>query len=779
MQQHNIMERKATLVLAGFSLACLSAGYWPVLPHPLLLTVVLIAACLFHTFAGLRRHLSFVPPLLRNSLLGYHSYSASTLMIGLAAGSLWMASLGYWYLTWQLPEQNNPRNAQVTLLITATAIYEQKTCRLTGIPQTGRLIDQLLKPKFQLYWRSDSKTCPYVGARIHVKTRLKPPQGVVNPGAPLRTKRLLAQRVVKTGYIKSVLYTEPRQASSLHQRAVTLLTNKNLSGWALALLVGDRTFLTQQDWELLTRSGTAHLFSLSGMHLGLVALWALFISKGILPIARAFAGGREQVSIRIPVLIASAVLCTIYAALANWQLPVVRALILLSVFVVMQTLQRQTRAMDTLWLMIALCCLLFPFSVYSASFYLSIGAVSLIWYFAWWAGRPRSDIKGRFLWSVKLQLFLCVFLTPVTLLWFNAQSLIAPIINLVAIPAITLLLPVGLISLFLMPFHSPMADALLRVFDDALGILMTVIRTMAQWWPMLTSYWPAPSFIAAFLALLVICLPPFRTKWLCIGLLCIPALSSSLSFNPNKWYLHVFDVGQGTALLISRGEQGVLIDTGASFSSQSLLLQQIAPALEHMQITTLKNILISHHDNDHAGGLKDITRLSQVGWNTVISSPVDDCQAGMTFTLQGINFSAVWPESGNRIKGNDYSCVIKISDGEHTILAPGDIERWAEYQLLYTNRLSKADVLIAPHHGSATSSANAFVQKISPEWVVFTQGRDNRWNFPARQVSSRYQALGAHIMKTSESGYIRFEFSPGAVPKIREWVKHNRRWYYR
>ncbi|MBD3584606.1 DNA internalization-related competence protein ComEC/Rec2 [Salinimonas sp. HHU 13199] len=775
------MQKKITLTLSGFSVACLSATVWPVLPHPLLLTVMLIAACLFHLGAGLRRHLSFVPRLARNSLPGLRTYSARSFIVGFIAGCVWMASLGYWYLCWQLPEQNNPQISVFRFKVTESRREEDDVCRLQGVPLTNRIVDNILQPNFLLYWRLAGESCPSAGQILEITARLKKPAGLLNPGAPDRAKWLLSEKIVRTGNVKELKSTLTPEASHLHDRMVGLLNTLDMPNekWSQSLLVGNRNLMTPADWALLASSGTAHLFSISGMHLGLVALWAAVVSRILLPLLHLSPVAPAQWNLRRGVAIVNFFACMMYTALADWQLPVVRALLLIGVFLWQQCMSRHVSAHQKIWLMIFLCCLLFPFSLFSGGFYLSIVAVIFIWFLTWRYNPSLLTFYDKVRWAVKLQILLSITLSPLTLMWFGEQSVLAPLINVIAIPVVTLLLPVGLTGLLLINVLPDLSILLLYTFDTGVGHLMALIKTLTKDIPLLTLSLSTSSLLCIMLGVVIAFVPSFKGKWYLTGVLFFPALTDRLAFDASQWYLHVFDAGQGTALLVSRGNDGVLIDTGAAYAGNSVIKSQVAPALTRLGITQIHHVFISHHDNDHAGGLPFLPDIKQIVKPASIITPVDKCQNGFSQAFAGLTITSVWPEQGTNVKGNNYSCVLVVSDGEYTVLAPGDIERWAEYELLYKRRLPDADIVIAPHHGSRTSSGNLLIKATSPRWVIYTQGRDNRWGFPALSVTQRYQRLNARQMKTSESGYMRFRMLPDNVAVHVHSRSTSRRWYHR
>jgi competence protein ComEC len=288
---------------------------------------------------------------------------------------------------------------------------------------------------------------------------------------------------------------------------------------------------------------------------------------------------------------------------------------------------------------------------------------------------------------------------------------------------------------------------------------------------------------------LILLLPFWRFKKRLI-LLCI-CLVISRAHTPIHLHptLTVFDVGQGSAALLrfndSEGrKQAWLFDTGARFPSGFSMAQSvILPNLQHYQIDRLDAAFLSHLDNDHAGG---INILSEALIIDNLLTPQHLCNVNgfdrALFARTNIDVIVLWPEMPQNGDENNHSCVIKVTIGDMQIVFAGDIERQAEQDLvaLYEDTdLLAADILIAPHHGSRTSSTEAFVKSVSPKYVVFAAGKPNRWGFPHDEVIARYAKQGSQMFHTGKQGAIEFEFLPEQtkVQSYRE-DKYNR-WYFK
>lgn len=254
----------------------------------------------------------------------------------------------------------------------------------------------------------------------------------------------------------------------------------------------------------------------------------------------------------------------------------------------------------------------------------------------------------------------------------------------------------------------------------------------------------------------------------------------------------VLDVGQGLAVVVRTQAHNLLYDTGPSYSSQSDSGSRvIVPYLRAAGIRYLDSLLISHDDNDHSGGAASI--LEQVPVRQMLSSLPEDsaliathansrCHAGQSWQWDGVVFEIIFPDSDSyqktRIKDNDRSCVLRITSQFGRLLIPGDIERGAENALIRSEYSLKSDVLIAPHHGSKTSSTWAFLQEVAPAAAVLTSGYLNRFRHPHPTVIQRYEDLGSKIYRSDQDGAIIINFAAESGIEITRWRQYARRYWH-
>jgi len=260
----------------------------------------------------------------------------------------------------------------------------------------------------------------------------------------------------------------------------------------------------------------------------------------------------------------------------------------------------------------------------------------------------------------------------------------------------------------------------------------------------------------------------------------------------NALWVTAFDVGQGTALLIETPQHRLLYDTGPYYSPQSDGGSRvILPYLKARGINKLDAVIVTHSDNDHAGGALSIFDAIRVGWVSTslpLDSPIAQaaphhrrCEAGQSWTWDGVQFEIVHPTPGSydstKWKPNARSCTLKVTIGAQSMLLAGDIEAVQEDELV--NMIPEklhATVLLAPHHGSGTSSTTAFLQAVEPEVAVFQVGYRNRYHHPKPEVFERYGKLGIKRLRNDEAGAITLQFD--STMHISEYRTVHRRYWY-
>jgi len=232
----------------------------------------------------------------------------------------------------------------------------------------------------------------------------------------------------------------------------------------------------------------------------------------------------------------------------------------------------------------------------------------------------------------------------------------------------------------------------------------------------------------------------------------------------------VLDVGQGMSVVVRTAGHALLYDAGPrTYGGFDAGRSVVLPYLRGEGLDRLDRLVLSNGDADHAGGLAAVLAGVRVGEvqsgeaARVDAARVRPCEAGERWDWDGVTFRTLHPPAGGGWAGNDASCVLRIDNGRHSLLLTGDIERAGERRLVAGQgaRLD-SDLVVVPHHGSATSSSAPLVEAVRPVYAVVSAGHGNRFGFPRGEVVERWRAAGAKVLNTAQAGAIRFTLSPSA-----------------
>jgi len=599
--------------------------------------------------------------------------------------------------------------------------------------------------------------------------RLKRPNGFMNPAGFDYEAWLFQQGINAVGYIRKasdnqLLTTNwnfQRIRQHIRKKLTDSLWHAEHKGIMFALGLGMRDSIDQQQWDILQRTGTSHLIAISGLHIGLVAGFCFFIARFVwLRIPR--------LALLYPAPKLAAIFAmtgaVFYAFLAGFAIPTQRALIMVSFVMLAILTDRTGKPARIMGLSLFFVLLLDTTSVLSPGFWLSFSAVAVLLFGM--TGRLKSQ-RGWRSWG-KAQWIVTIGLLPLTLYVFQKTSLISPVANMLAIPWVSFvivpLLLLGTISLML---FEPLGDLLLSLCHS----LLKPMHYMLSWLSDLPfSLWvqhspPLWVIICAALAATLLLSPaglPVKRIGLVLILpvfLVIPTAvpDSGLRFT-------VLDVGQGLASVIETRNHVIVFDSGPRFSDRFDTGDSVViPYLRQQGVSKVDLLVISHGDNDHSGGAFslngqiDVMRIVSGEPEKLFPLEAGQCKQGMEWEWDGVKFSFLHPVEDKRFKKNDRSCVLKVISANGSILLTGDIHKKSERHLVKTAPSEiQADILVAPHHGSKTSSHTDFIDKVKPGYVIFPVGYRNRFKHPRPEVVKRYDLLGAEIYDSSSHGAIQF-----------------------
>ncbi len=759
------------------AVAILAVAFFPSLPSfPHLVTLLILAAILMF---GSRY----------GGLLARPVRYLALALVGVVIG----AASGWHLLNQQLPAEIEGEDLWYDGYV--SALPEQRS-NLVRFEFTASSDQQPQKLLISWYGTHELK----VGERWRFQLRLRRPRGSVNEGGLDYQRWLLSQGFGATGYVRKaerlageqwLLFPRWRQTIKTWLNESLPAEREAVRGPLLALAIGDRSAMSQEQWSLLQTTGTNHLMAISGLHVGVVALlgwWLGWLLRGLWSLLGSLLDSRRLWFYALPALM-SCLSATLYAGLAGFALPTQRALVMVLVVHAYALFFRRLAVGHTLAAALLAVALVDPLAAHDMGFWLSFGAVAiLLWVFAnrhslatGWRSKGLALARAQAVLLVGLFIPLLCFGLPV--------SLLAPVANFFAVPVISfaVIIPLVMALLLLVP-APPVATLLLGLAAFNLSWAMQLLASLQSYVGELTWY-PNGALPSAFLLLLgvvavaLLVLPLGRIRWLA-AILLLPIVFPANTANKPPLQLTVLDVGQGLALLVETPEGNLLYDTGPGFSDRFNAGSGIvAPYLRHAGIGEIDVLVVSHGDNDHAGGVAALLPLVPVkqgyGGEDVGGVNFTNCHIAKPWHWGEVHFQFLQPEASTLTRNsNNRSCILLVSWRDQKLLLPGDIENVVEQALLRENWLPEySTVVVAPHHGSNTSSGSAFVSALRPEWVIYSAGYRSRYGHPHPKVQARYQAVASRALNTAYCGQIQLRWNErGDVEERLLRLKQPRYW---
>ncbi len=578
----------------------------------------------------------------------------------------------------------------------------------------------------------------------------------LNQGGYDKQRRAIANHQLFIGYVKKaeLLDSSVDIRQKLIRRVYSATTHLESQGILLALAFGERGLMTAEHRKLFLQTGTAHLMAISGLHISLAALVGWTTARMI-----QFTFPVRYIGLNFPQVISWGT-AALYVWLSGANPPGLRAFMALTIWMILRWRGTNWTAWQV-WLRIIAMLLLFdPMMILSDSLWLSCGAVAGLIFWFQWVPLPAYMHKRRWIiiqWAY-LQLAMMILLVPMQVIIFHGLSWTALLSNLIAVPLVSFItVPAILFGLILSGFSS-LSSILWWGADQSLLFVLSLLNKLQDGWVMLTYHIIAISFLGWFVVIywrMSLWQSTRFIPWILLAVIFFPAWNQSSIL----WRVDMLDIGHGLAIVIRRGDQAILYDTGNRWQGSSAALREIIPFLRWHGLT-LEGIIISHDDLDHIGGVEDILIAYPNVW---LRSPTTakglSCLQGDSWQWQGLTFSVLWPIKSKKRAYNADSCVIRVDDGQHSILLTGDLERAQELALVRTlgSELT-SDILQTPHHGSNTSSTATFLQAVRPDVALTSVARFNRWRLPSEKVKKRYDDAEIKWISTAKSGQVSAMF---------------------
>ena len=758
--------------VAGTVLALIA---WFTLP-PAWIAAVLLGG------AAILTALALIMPAARNALLNL----AGGAVVGLIAGGIWM--LHHPALPTALAGQTILLEGRIVSLPVTTPAPNQPafTRFMFEIKRVDSALagaQALIHQQVRITWRQAPGLQP--GEQWQLPVRLYPVHAMLNPGgfdyeawALSQGWRIRGVVVKGPAHLLTSCWYCQRLRQAFAQRVAQAWQQSPYAGFYDALTFGERSRVTQDQWQVLQQTGTTHLMAISGLHIGLAAGLGALLFAGLwrlLPVVQPLARPQWMA-------IGAVILAAVYVLLSGAGLPAQRAFIMVVVAAVLVMLRRPFLTWPALALAALIIVLWQPASVLSPSFWLSFVAVAVIM-----LTLQQPFVKARPAWQQGLivQMVLLVALWPLTAFFFDQAAGWRGLINLLAVPLVSLLyLPLLAVASLL----GGLAPELLQ------GVVPWLDRVWQPFWQLLV--WlaqqpvglhlpPPPVWLLALLALALVAL-----AWRRIGL----ASGLALLFTAlwlvwplilprpplNSVWVTVLDVGQGQAVVLETRHHVAVYDLGPHWGRLDTGAAVVVPFLHYRGRFEVDRLIASHNDIDHAGGLAAILRAFP---QAVVYSGQPQrfkgaypCQPGTAWQWDGVKFRFLWPPAGlQHRQDNAHSCVLQVSVGDTRLLLTGDLPVAQERALVkrYGHALHSMWML-AGHHGSAHSNSRALLAVVRPQQVAVSAGYGNYYHLPAAAAKSRWLQIGASVHCTGCEGALQYRVNAAGVELVRRerWARH-------
>lgn len=694
-----------------------------------------------------------------------------------------------------------------------------------------------LPERVTLYADWPDARAPQAGQTWRMRLRLHTSDGLSNPGVNSGEQASFGRGVRAVGQLRpgsdslqwvidadgpSWLDRIDRWRQREREAILRRVPEAREAGVLTGLAVGDQAAIAPGDWDVLRRTGLAHAVSVSGTHVAMLGSLCAALTRRLWSRSRRLCAWLPAPTAALWVAVLGA---AVYALASGGGVPAQRTVWTLAL---MSALRLLGRAWP--WLLVWLGCATLvtvwdPMALMQAGFWLSFVAVAVLMSAGDVLRMPvaphvgprvgRLGVAARWLRGEAIALWrtqrlVSLALMPLTLVCFQQVSLVGILANLVGLPAFAAIITPLALAGTVWPVAWDLAAACTGLVFGGLQWLSA--WPMAVWATPSAPLWVAILAVLASFALVV----PGAWRWRSLALpfllplLWLPEPWRVLPRPPDGQFAAMaMDVGQGSAILVRTAQHDLLFDTGASLpAGGDMGARVVLPVLQALGVRRLDALFISHQDNDHAGGARSVMQgmpvavlrsslpeghpllgtsadrpaLGTTGPASNAALPHQPCVAGQAWSWEGVHFEVLHPTASDlqqrlAASTNALSCVLRVqAQGGASLLLTGDIEAPQEQAVLAREPAAalRSTVLVAPHHGSRTSSTAAFLSAVQPEVIVIQVGRRNRYGHPSPPVMARYADMGVRVAATPDCGAWLWQ-SDGAWGSGRCWREQNRR----
>ena len=655
----------------------------------------------------------------------------------------------------------------------------------------------LVKDRLKIRIRSpESLNFIGYGDSIAVRGRLNLPRGGRNPGdfdiskyfrsiginAYISKKNLNSVNLISKRNNRLSLSAGVYSIRESLQNSVDQILSPKSASVINAILLGNRAMLSEETRDDFRKTGIIHVLAISGLHIGYI-VGILFIIGSLFQFKRK------------PKIIFIIIGIILYAYLIGWKTPVTRASIMSIILLVGIISERRNLPLNTLGIAAIIILLLKPAELFQPGFQLSFAAVASIIFFKERFGdkirlpKPTNGFRRIFRWFILLYLLTLsaqIVTMPLTAFHFKNFFLTGLLLNVLIVPFIGLLVALGIVTLFFFYLYPPAGLIFAAGLDFLTNFLLSLLAYFSDNFNANIITGSFPYWLLFIILLTIFSIGfvngPKGRKWFVIFILMtLNGIIWNKALHFRGIDVYFLDVGQGDAIFIDGfATKNILIDAGRKGFGKQSGKYIISPFLLEKGIKKIDYLMLSHQDEDHVGGVKYLLQNFQVDslvisyFDTKSTSyldalstageleiPIKKVKMGDTIRLGVVSNLQVYNPPGSYAysvlsSSNNLSIVMKFTYGHSSILFPGDIEFKAEKFLAESGFQINSNILKVPHHGSATSSSQIFLDRVSPEEAVFSVGMNNPYNHPSERILTRYRSLGINYYRTDYEGAILF-----------------------
>lgn len=640
-----------------------------------------------------------------------------------------------------------------------------------------------------------------LGDSVHLKGEWVSLEEPRNPGAFDQKAYGYARRIFYKGKIAEIVSIDRPKISLYRMRANLLnhldemlsvyLTSEE-RGLLETMLFADNRLLDEDQKAWFTQAGLAHLLAISGAH---IALFAWFLYKGIFYI---WPSRKATYTITFAILF-------FYGFVAGGGVSVMRAIVMMMIALSSPLIRKQYDGLTALLFTATLFVVMNPAALKDISLMLSFGAVLGMLVLYPNLEKQMNPNKGLVSSSLLLTYSATLFTLPVIVYYFGKWPTYSFVANLALVPFFTCMMCLSILMVISSVLYAPIALFVSGSIHYGYFLMIEFCRILSEL-PMST--WVAGSWplwlITLFCCLLVghcwfMKKKALVTHWHMHLLFMVVFMVITLFAHQLGTYtlkITCLDVDQGDCSVVQYMNKTFLIDGGGitwQKPDKNTGRNIVIPALTTYGISKLDGIFISHSDFDHIYGIIEIARELPVGF-IAFGDAYENYEDALTLQLKEIasehQIPIIYLHNKQQVQIKDLTIQVLIPDyisdiqvnnnrsmnlmiykEQFSMLFTGDLQAEGEAQLLSENAYSPVTILKVPHHGSKTSSTQAFLAATKPQCVIISCGVNNLFGHPAKEVVNRYQDMNCQILKTPETGAVEITYKSGQNYTIRNYLK--------